>query len=64
MYHVDLRQAAWFSAVPWGVMALMGYFGGLWSDVLIRSGTSVTLTRKIMQVNIFYFSIQVTFIKF
>ena len=50
VYHVDLRQAAWFSAVPWTVMAVMGYIGGLWSDVMIRNGTSVTLTRKIMQV--------------
>ncbi|XP_059430630.1 probable anion transporter 4, chloroplastic isoform X2 [Corylus avellana] len=49
IYHVDLRQAAWFSAVPWAVMAIMGYFGGLWSDLLIQSGISVTLTRKIMQ---------------
>ncbi|XP_068338381.1 probable anion transporter 4, chloroplastic [Pyrus communis] len=49
VYHVDLRQAAWFSAVPWSVMAVMGYVGGLWSDILIRNGTSVTLTRKIMQ---------------
>ncbi|KAM1341687.1 hypothetical protein EV1_006181 [Malus domestica] len=49
VYHVDLRQAAWFSAVPWIVMAVMGYVGGLWSDILIRNGTSVTLTRKIMQ---------------
>lgn len=64
VYHVDLRQAAWFSAVPWAVMALMGYVGGLWSDGLIKSGTSVTLTRKIMQVNIPYFSIQVTLFKF
>ena len=54
MYHVELRQAAWFSAVPWSVMAVMGYFGGLWSDGLIRSGTSITLTRKMMQVSIFY----------
>lgn len=50
IFHVDLRQAAWFSAVPWSVMAIMGYFGGLWSDILIQSGISVTLTRKIMQV--------------
>ncbi|GAV74479.1 MFS_1 domain-containing protein [Cephalotus follicularis] len=49
VYHVDLKQAAWFSAVPWSVMAFTGYFGGLWSDMLIRGGTSVTLTRKIMQ---------------
>ncbi|KAJ7964111.1 Phosphate transporter [Quillaja saponaria] len=49
IYHVDLRQAAWFSAVPWGVMAIMGCLAGLWSDMMIQSGTSVTLTRKIMQ---------------
>ncbi|XP_022729981.1 probable anion transporter 4, chloroplastic isoform X2 [Durio zibethinus] len=49
VHHVDLRQAAWFSAVPWSMMALTGYFAGLWSDTLIRNGTSITLTRKIMQ---------------
>ncbi|KAM6545976.1 hypothetical protein CsatB_026712 [Cannabis sativa] len=49
VFHVDLRHAAWFSAVPWSVMAVMGYLAGLWSDMLIRGGTSITLTRKIMQ---------------
>ncbi|CAI0475522.1 unnamed protein product [Linum tenue] len=49
VYHSDLKHAAWFSAVPWSVMAFMGYFGGLWSDMLIRNGVTVTLTRKIMQ---------------
>ncbi|KAF6153477.1 hypothetical protein GIB67_027344 [Kingdonia uniflora] len=49
IYHVDLRQAAWFSAVPWIMMAVLGYFAGVWSDMLIKRGTSVTLTRKIMQ---------------
>ncbi|OMO90502.1 Major facilitator superfamily [Corchorus olitorius] len=49
VHHVDLRQAAWFSAVPWSMMALTGYFAGLWSDTMIRNGTSITLTRKIMQ---------------
>ncbi|XP_031389193.1 probable anion transporter 4, chloroplastic isoform X3 [Punica granatum] len=49
VYHVDLRQAAWFSAVPWSVMAFVGYLAGMWSDMLIRGGTSITLTRKIMQ---------------
>ncbi|KAL5579808.1 hypothetical protein UlMin_012250 [Ulmus minor] len=38
VYHADLRQAAWYSAIPWSVMAIMGYFGGLWSDMLIQSG--------------------------
>ncbi|XVF46673.1 hypothetical protein PTKIN_Ptkin03bG0046800 [Pterospermum kingtungense] len=49
VHHVDLRQAAWFSAVPWSMMALTGYLAGLWSDTLIKNGTSITLTRKIMQ---------------
>uniref|UniRef100_A0A803L0P7 Major facilitator superfamily (MFS) profile domain-containing protein n=1 Tax=Chenopodium quinoa TaxID=63459 RepID=A0A803L0P7_CHEQI len=49
VYHVDLRQAAWFSAVPWSMMALVGYFGGSWSDTLIQRGFSITFTRKIMQ---------------
>ncbi|KAG8368951.1 hypothetical protein BUALT_Bualt15G0099700 [Buddleja alternifolia] len=49
IYHVDLKQAAWFSAVPWSMMAIVGYFAGVLSDMMIQSGTSVTLTRKIMQ---------------
>ncbi|XP_057442302.1 probable anion transporter 4, chloroplastic isoform X2 [Lotus japonicus] len=49
VYHVDLRRAAWFSAVPWAVMAIMNFLAGLWSDMMIQSGTSVTLTRKVMQ---------------
>ncbi|KAH7836859.1 hypothetical protein Vadar_006592 [Vaccinium darrowii] len=49
IYHVDLRQAAWFSAVPWSMMALVGYFAGVLSDMLIQRGITVTLTRKIMQ---------------
>ncbi|CAN4115785.1 unnamed protein product [Withania somnifera] len=50
IYHVDLRQAAWFSAVPWSMMALTGYFAGVLSDMMIQRGISVTLTRKVMQV--------------
>ncbi|KAI3988820.1 hypothetical protein MKX01_016391 [Papaver californicum] len=49
IHHVDLRQAAWFSAVPWTMMAVLGYFAGVWSDMLISSGKSVASTRKIMQ---------------
>ncbi|KAI3860607.1 hypothetical protein MKW98_017242 [Papaver atlanticum] len=49
IHHVDLRQAAWFSAVPWTMMAVLGYFASVWSDMLISSGTPVTTTRKIMQ---------------
>lgn len=50
IYRVDLRQAAWFSAVPWSMMAIVGYFAGAWSDILIQRGLSITMTRKIMQV--------------
>ncbi|KAL2486372.1 putative anion transporter 4 [Abeliophyllum distichum] len=49
IYHVDLREAAWFSAVPWSMMAVVGYFAGFWSDMMVQTGISVTLTRKIMQ---------------
>ncbi|KAL3328188.1 hypothetical protein AABB24_035695 [Solanum stoloniferum] len=49
IYHVDLRQAAWFSVVPWSMMALTGYFAGVLSDLMIQRGISVTLTRKVMQ---------------
>ncbi|PKA52000.1 putative anion transporter 3, chloroplastic [Apostasia shenzhenica] len=49
IYHVDLRQAAWFSALPWVMMAVLGYAAGYVSDMLIRRGVSITLTRKIMQ---------------
>nr|DAD26627.1 TPA_asm: hypothetical protein HUJ06_028095 [Nelumbo nucifera] len=51
IYRVDLRQAAWFSAVPWVMMAVLGYFSGVWSDMLIQNGKSVTFTRKVMQVS-------------
>ncbi|XP_068669197.1 probable anion transporter 3, chloroplastic [Aristolochia californica] len=49
IFDVNLKQAAWFSAIPWGVMAISGYVAGAASDFLIRSGYSVTTTRKIMQ---------------
>ncbi|XP_072974780.1 probable anion transporter 2, chloroplastic [Typha angustifolia] len=49
VYAVNLKQAAWFSALPWSVMALSGYVAGASSDSLIKSGCSVTLVRKIMQ---------------
>jgi ACS family sodium-dependent inorganic phosphate cotransporter len=50
IFHVNLREAAWFSAIPWVMMAVLGYVAGVVSDRLIRNGTSITLTRKIMQV--------------
>lgn len=49
IYHVDLRQAAWFSAFPWAMMAILGYAAGAMSDMLIQSGRTVTFTRKLMQ---------------
>ncbi|KAL6840183.1 hypothetical protein ACP4OV_029993 [Aristida adscensionis] len=49
IHHVNLREAAWFSALPWVMMAVLGYVAGVVSDTLIRNGTSITLTRKIMQ---------------
>uniref|UniRef100_A0A803N6M3 Major facilitator superfamily (MFS) profile domain-containing protein n=1 Tax=Chenopodium quinoa TaxID=63459 RepID=A0A803N6M3_CHEQI len=51
VYHVDHRQAAWFSVVPWSMMVLVGYFGVAWLDTLIQRGFNITLTRKIMQVS-------------
>ncbi|KAK4418971.1 putative anion transporter 3, chloroplastic [Sesamum alatum] len=49
VFSVNLKQAAWFSAVPWGTMAISGYLAGAASDYLIRSGYSITSARKIMQ---------------
>ncbi|KAL6534352.1 putative anion transporter 3, chloroplastic [Orobanche hederae] len=49
VFNVNLKQAAWFSAVPWGTMAVSGYIAGTASDYLIKSGCSITSARKIMQ---------------
>lgn len=49
VYHVNLKQAAWFSAIPWAVMAISGYIAGASSDFLIKSGQPVTRVRNIMQ---------------
>ncbi|KAL9153025.1 hypothetical protein ABFS82_10G021700 [Erythranthe guttata] len=49
VFDVNLKQAAWFSAVPWGTMAISGYIAGAASDNLIQSGYSITSARKIMQ---------------
>ena len=51
VYNVNLKQAAWFSAIPWAVMAMSGYVAGASADFLIKSGFSIGLVRKIMQVN-------------
>jgi MFS transporter, ACS family, solute carrier family 17 (sodium-dependent inorganic phosphate cotransporter), other len=55
---VNLKQAAWFSAIPWAVMAFSGYVAGALADSLIKSGLSVTLVRKIVQVIIFPSTVQ------
>lgn len=49
VYSVNLKQAAWFSAVPWAMMAALGCVAGSCSDLLIESGLSITTVRKIMQ---------------
>ncbi|KAK8685328.1 hypothetical protein V6N13_041331 [Hibiscus sabdariffa] len=49
VFNVNLKQAAWFSAVPWGTMAVSGYIAGAISDALIKAGYSITSVRKIMQ---------------
>lgn len=49
VFNVNLKQAAWFSAVPWASMAFAGYLAGACSDSMIQSGYTVTLVRKIMQ---------------
>lgn len=47
---VNLKEAAWFSAVPWAMMAAVGFVAGGCSDFLVQHGVTVTTTRKIMQV--------------
>ncbi|KAH6806882.1 phosphate transporter 4 [Perilla frutescens var. frutescens] len=49
VFGVNLKEAAWFSAVPWGTMAITGYIAGATSDYLIKSGYSITSVRKIAQ---------------
>ncbi|OVA17682.1 Major facilitator superfamily [Macleaya cordata] len=49
VFSVNLKQAAWFSAMPWGMMAISGYIAGAASDFLIKAGYSITFVRKIMQ---------------
>ncbi|KAD6120345.1 hypothetical protein E3N88_11616 [Mikania micrantha] len=49
VFNVNLKQAAWFSAVPWGTMAFSGYVAGAASDYLIKAGYSLTFVRKVMQ---------------
>lgn len=46
---MNLKDAAWFSAVPWAMMAGVGFMAGACSDSLVQVGVSVTTTRKIMQ---------------
>ena len=47
---LNLREAAWFSALPWATMAASGVVAGTLADNLINSrGWSVTATRKFIQ---------------
>lgn len=47
--HVNLKEAAWFSAIPWGVMAVSSYVAGSASDYLTKAGYSLIFVRKLMQ---------------
>ncbi|XP_057519375.1 probable anion transporter 3, chloroplastic [Amaranthus tricolor] len=47
--HVNLKEAAWFSAIPWGIMAVTSYIAGSSSDYLTKSGYSLIFVRKLMQ---------------
>ncbi|KAL6337284.1 hypothetical protein AAG906_036598 [Vitis piasezkii] len=49
VFDINLKQAAWFSAAPWGMMAISGYIAGVVSDYLIKVGYPLTRVRKIMQ---------------
>ncbi|KAG5142866.1 hypothetical protein AAZX31_07G135900 [Glycine max] len=49
VYNVNLKQAAWFSAVPWATMAMSGYLAGVASDFLINAGYPTIFVRKFMQ---------------
>lgn len=49
IYGVNLKQAAWFSALPWAMMAALGCVAGACSDFLVQSGFTVTFVRKLMQ---------------
>ena len=47
---LNLREAAWFRALPWATMAASGVVAGTLADNLINSrGWSVTATRKFIQ---------------
>eukprot|EP01018_Ginkgo_biloba_P028764 Gb_28293 [translate_table: standard] len=52
VFGINLKEAAWFSAIPWATMAAVGYVAGAFSDFLIQSGLNITLVRKIMQERI------------
>ncbi|CAJ1803559.1 unnamed protein product [Sphenostylis stenocarpa] len=49
VYNVNLKQAAWFSAVPWATMAMSGCLAGVASDFLINAGYPTIFVRKFMQ---------------
>ncbi|KAL2902108.1 putative anion transporter 3 chloroplastic [Bienertia sinuspersici] len=47
--HANLRDAAWFSAIPWGMMAVSSFIAGTASDYLTKHGYSLIYVRKMMQ---------------
>ncbi|KAF7845402.1 putative anion transporter 3, chloroplastic [Senna tora] len=49
VFNINLKQAAWFSAVPWATMAVSGYIAGAASDFLIKAGHPPIFVRKVMQ---------------
>jgi len=46
---LNLRDAAWFSALPWATMAASGIVAGTLADSLIARGWSNTHVRKLIQ---------------
>jgi len=46
---VDLKAAAWLSALPWLSMAITGFFAGAIADGLLQKGWNTTKVRKVMQ---------------
>lgn len=49
VFGVSIRDAAWFSALPWAVMAVSGIMAGSIADALVLRGATITTARKLMQ---------------
>lgn len=52
VYGVDLKQATWYSGLPWEIIAGLVFIAGMYSDFLIASSLTVTTVQKIMQVKV------------